>query len=303
MTKDRLAPSGRGTSLRRWSLVGFLGGVLFFLVTGLPQGMVRADTPSGTVDLSVRGNLLSVQINQASLREVLGALARQIPLTVTAPSPVLQDRVTMTFTNVPLEEGIERILQGRQFALISTRASDTQGLPAQAKVLEIVVLNSADSPSPMASLETLAPSPLPVRRAALKFFQEEDPLNYLKWKAIQGPDADTRLAALERLSERGDEGEVLETMVTALEDEAPEIRAAALELLEDQGETLPLAPVARMAREDDNPELRMQALEVLGDLEPELAVGPLIQALQDSDPEVREFATDLLEDLRALEED
>jgi len=259
--------------------------------------------PSGTVDLSVRGNLLSVQINQASLREVLGKLARQIPLRVSAPSPVLQDRVSMTFTNVPLEGGIERILQGQPFALISTRASDTQGFPAQAKVLEIVVLNRADSPSPMDSLETLASSPLPVRRPTPKFLQEEVPLNYLKWEALQAWDPNTRLAALERLSEQGDEGEVLETLVTALEDEAPEIRGAALELLVDQGEALPSAPVARMALADHNPELRMQALDVLGDLEPEIAVGPLTQALQDSDPEVREFATDLLEDFRALEED
>ncbi len=303
MTKDRLAPTGRLTPLRRRSLVGFLGAVLFFLVTGIPQGVVFADTTSGTVDFSVRGNLLSVQIDQASLREVLGKLARQIPLTVTAPSSVLQDRVSMTFTNVPLEEGIERILQGRQFALISTRSSDTQGRPTQAKVLEIVVLDSADSPSPRASLETLASSPIPVHRPTPKFLQEEVPLNYLKWEALQAWDSDTRLAALEKLSERGDEGEVLETLATALQDEAPEIRAAALELLEDNGESLPSAPVARMAREDDNPELRMQALEVLGELEPEIAVGPLTQALQDSDPEVRELATELLEDLRALEKD
>ena len=206
MTKDRLPPPGRFTPLRCCSLVGFLGAVLFFLVTGLPQGVVRADTPSGTVDLSVRGTLLSVQIDQASLGEVLGALARQIPLTVTAPNSVLQGRVSMTFTNVPLEEGIERILQGRHFALISTRSSDNQGRLTQAKVLEIVVLNRADSPSPGAPLETVAPSPLPVHQPTPKFLQEDVPLNYLKWEALQASDPNTRLAALERLSARGGRG-------------------------------------------------------------------------------------------------
>ncbi|MGH2359618.1 MAG: hypothetical protein ACRDGM_03635 [bacterium] len=80
---------------------------------GLTHGAGPADRASRPVVLSLQGDRLSATIAQAPLREVLAELARQVPLRVSMNGPEAEERVSLSFRNLPLAEGIERILAGR----------------------------------------------------------------------------------------------------------------------------------------------------------------------------------------------
>ena len=125
-------------------LLGFCG--------GLAHGAGPADRASGTVVLSLQGDRLSATIAQAPLREVLAELARQVPLRVSMSGPVAEERVSLSFRNLPLAEGIERILAGKSYALIYAAAPAAPGSPERTRpertrIVEIVVLPHEGPPA------------------------------------------------------------------------------------------------------------------------------------------------------------
>ncbi len=209
------------------------------VLLSFPWGMTASAEPSNTsprpLVLSVRGDRISVKIDHVSLQEVLAELARQVPLTVYVAGPVAQEPVAMTFRNLPLEEGVKRILEGKQYVLIHDRPSSANGAPGGGRIVKILVMPRVGSPSGIAALETKKPRPpvaSPVRQTVTPVAKGPK-LEQLRRQALEAKNPSDRAEALEALSEQGKGEEVLPTLAKALQDKDESVREVALELLNE----------------------------------------------------------------------
>ncbi len=253
-------------------LTGFL--VLPFF--GWCAGGAGTEARSGTsYVLTLQHDHLSAAIENLPLRDVLEKLSRLTDIEVSLEGSVGDESVTVEFKNLPLEDGIRRILQGKSFALTYTQTSFSKGHAALPKVVGIRVVpkgagqsinkESADSVIPFSSSDTRERPP--------------ESLEARTREALPPPESAT---------------------ASGLRDQDPKVREAILEKLGQTGQTVPVEPLAEMALTDASPALRMDALELLAEKGGDAALDSLKQALQDPDPGVRGLAQGLLDERRVL---
>ena len=101
---------------------------------------VSEDLVSPSLSLSVENQRLTVHIQQVSLREVLETLIEQVPITVTIKGFEGKNPISATFTDLPFIEGVERLLQGQDYALLYQRTDSGSRSSGQAQLAEIFVL-------------------------------------------------------------------------------------------------------------------------------------------------------------------
>ncbi len=116
-----------------------------------------------TIFFSQDDHTLTVNLDNFPLREALQNLANQLPITITLKGITGQKKLSTRFTHLPVEQGIERLLQGQDYAILYSHApSSQQALPKEIIVLprKIVSENTISSEitilaSPNVDQETL----------------------------------------------------------------------------------------------------------------------------------------------------
>ena len=93
---------------------------------------------------------LTVHVDNVPLREVLQELSDRLAVTVTLMGFTGDMPLSTTFTDLPLEQGLEKLLQGKDYALL--HRSTAPSLNTQLK--EIIVLPRLDSSSSSQAAET-----------------------------------------------------------------------------------------------------------------------------------------------------
>jgi hypothetical protein len=68
--------------------------------------------------VTARGDRLSVALHHAPLGQVLSELARQAKIHVEFPASIQNDLISERFDNLPLEQGISRLLLGHSVAMV-----------------------------------------------------------------------------------------------------------------------------------------------------------------------------------------
>ncbi len=277
-----------GLSFMRASLLGFC---LVVPVEAAAEGAEANPSfaPAPGLDIRVRGDRLSAKLDKVALQDVLAALAQQIPIAVSFKGPVGQKPIATTFQDLPLEEGLRRILQGQEYAIIHMSPQVVSRPGRVEGIREILVFSrpgagSGDQWTQLA--QKRAPSFEDLRRQAFK-----------------SPNPGDRAVALEELRGMGEDDEIVPILTRALQDKDSGVRQLALELLEDTLAPLPQEPVAQIALKDRNPRLRATALNLLAYRGEENAIGTLKNALQDPDSRVRETAATLLDELGVMDEE
>jgi hypothetical protein len=259
---------------KRFGVVLCIGALLAFC----PWGTEAAEHSGRSFFLSVQGDLLSVQIDQVSLWTVFEELARQTHLKVYFAGSAAEEKVSVEFHDLPLEEGIKQILKGKSYILVSAPAGNDS--PVEPRGIEIAVMPSAAG----SSVATGSEGP----RESLREMEE------IRDQVTPG-------SALDASGEARDESEVLQSIAAALHDEDPEVSAAALELLEEAGELSFLRPLAERVLTDTTSQGRMEALEPLAEEDEAGALDVLKRGLRDSDPRVRALSHRLLKILGQTE--
>ena len=294
----------RRERVRRRHILG-RGAVIavLILVLGLWTGGIAAEHPEGampSVQLTVQGDRVSAKITQAPLGAVLAELARQAGLTVYITSSDATQTVSANFEALSLTEGIKRILQERSYTLISAPTFSAEGKPGAQRVVKIRVLSTGEAYTTLTGSQVEEPAGSPPPPA----LHNADALAQLKRDALEAPDAKTRVAALEALAEQQKEGDNLATVVVpALRDAAPEVRREALRMLDTvvPAEQGLVNYIAEMAQTDASPQLRATALGYLAQIQGSETQSYLQQALQDPDPTVSERAEQLLDFIKAVQ--
>ncbi len=174
--------------MRLWNCVPTLL-VIATLSSPLPAADLAVRT-LGRFTVNVRGKLITLAVEKAPLVRLLKEIGQQAEIEVDYPSSIQSELVSDSFTDLPLEQALSRLLVGRSFVLFY-RASDPRTTMRAFGGRLVLLAKDGGHSTPIAP-----------------------------------PPAATRLAALERLSQRRDAAAVDE-MARAMVDPDDEVRTRA----------------------------------------------------------------------------
>ena len=261
---------------------------------------------------------LTVKVTDMPLTELLQEIASQSGLTLVLPGS-LQDRISVEFHQLPLKEGLRRILRHQNFALEYAEQAPEQGQSTAPRPTKLWILSRGDAGhpgQPTAGEHPRAPSSRrdevedsPVLEEALlsdDAGEREEAVKALGASggpeavgplslALADEDEDVREAAIAALADLGGEA-AAEALAAALEDQDRRLRNRAVEALQDIGGEA-AAEALGTALEDQDRRLRNRAVEALQDIGGEAAAEALGTALHDEDGRVRQAAVEALEEI------
>ena len=265
---------GSSRSFTRLSLflfVSVLLGSTFPLDGAL--GASEPEAAKGPFVVELRGDRLTVRVKEIPLRMVLEAIGRHSGVEVAFAGP-LEEKITASFDELPLDEGVKRFLGGRSYVFLYAAAG--AGQPPSVVLSKVSVLGEG-------------------RPAG--HGPEQGPPKPGRPGASAQPDPAKPAEAMEPLA-AGDEAGMMRNLLEVVHQEGDgPARAAALSGLEEL-ETVPVAPLSAIALHDRDPVIRRGALELLGRraaADPQVREVVEAAATADSDQDVRESAIALLE--------
>lgn len=271
--------SGSPLRVPRARLVRFLvigASTLLALTAGRGTGAWGAEPGREVV---VRRGLLSVDLREAPLAEVLRSIGEQSGLRVTVADEV-SAQVTETFTNVPLEQGIRRLARWHSLVAIYVASERAGGVPelAELRVYGMSVRASGEVGAAMDRQDGMDPASLVAAEPG-----------------AAAPSVALRIQGLRRLAQTGDQAAVAPLAQALTRDREPQVRAEAAIGLATVGGEAALAALTE-ALTDENVSVRLRVADALGRFQDDRARQMLDQmGHDDSEPRVRRRATAILE--------
>ena len=247
----------------------------------------REDSHASTLSIRVEGGMLSVEAHDATLSDVLHAIAEQAAVSLEIHSGGA-DRVTDSFSGERLDSGIRRLARGHDVILVyaATNGSDDRGRLVEAHVYE------ASAPA-VGSI--VAPSDRSARlrlvRELMRQARQQPAASRASLTAMLQSDAEptVRASAANALGNiRGPE--TVAALTAALGDQDATVRASALSSLGRMREEGAVGSIARVLAGDADVKVRRAAIWALSTLQSQDARLALEGAATDSDWDVRRAA-------------
>ena len=182
---------------------------------------------SHAIKLSQNDQQLTARIDNVPLRQVLQVLANQLSITITLLGQGGHTPFSTTFTDLSLEQGIEQILRGQDYALLYSQATSSQ----QPSIKEIIVLPRQSSLTTTAWAETeIVMSPME-NQQEFSENQKQPPFNTFELRKLEPTELAHAAEALHQLSDQSQTQRASQN-TQAMEEENFEIREIATTLLE-----------------------------------------------------------------------
>jgi hypothetical protein len=195
--------------------------------------------------------------------EVFAELARQTGIQVQVEGAAAIETVSMEFTNLPLDEGIKQILQGKNYALTYTdETHDRRGGP---KIVAVRVLPTSSEPKPSGPVSDVATGPNPRLGTSA---------------VVQGAEIEDRNAVVSLLS--------------ATHDADPRARRTAVKALGDLGDESAVEALGQLLINDSDKKVRRAATDALAEIGSPQALRELGRALKDQDLVVQRNAAEAI---------
>ena len=285
------------------------------LLAAVAVGPVHGSPRQGGRLVSIQDNRLSATLDRVPLRDVLAALADEVPFKISVKGEVQAEPISISLHDVELERGLRRLLRGTSYAMTYEPASLASTPADKPRLVELMVIGS-EKAAPNSHVQSMGGTdmampltqgmgsrPLGTDKAMPRRNYRDapasastDPSPEQHFRASDDPGQ--RVEALRTLGQQRSP-EFDTALGSALDDPQEEVRATALEVLRDTGSAVPAERITRLAREDGNAQLRIDALALLADHAPDAAWEALESALQDAEPTVREHAERLLEEVES----
>lgn len=232
----------------------------------------------GSLTLSVQKDTLNAQLYQVLLHEVFRELSQQIALIVALQASFVHKPVSTAFTDLPLAEGLEKILIGTDYALTHTNKLFSPSSDEIRQFWDITVMSR-------------------VKKSNKSLTPQQDTVQQ-QWVRLASKGHQSNAQQLSLVSEaRNSAALESQTYATVLGNEQIHEQRAVQHL----ESSIPQDQLVNMALKNSNPTLQIQALELLTEYWAETAEDTLQQALEDPNQDVRELAQELLEDLDIFE--
>lgn len=261
---------------------------VFFLLSIPPLIGIGTNADAEVFDIKFTNGKLSVKLDDTPLEKVLKEIMTQSGARIWLTDSI-DTKVTMEYQDVPIREGIRRILKDKNYAFSYD--------PNELKEGKISIVSANKSKEIYTPTSQKPPEKLIKRKDKKK---EKDPkFEALAKDALENEDAEKREDAIIALGETEDK-RAIEIIAKALEkDTNVDVRLSAIDaLLEiDIDDAAIIKPISKAALSDKDPWVRESAVEALGEIESKEAIEIIKQALNDEDGSVREIAQEILDDL------
>lgn len=244
-----------------------------------PPSLVAGDDvpvePSGHVGtVRVHDGLISIDVRKASLGDVFSEIQEQAAIAFDAPESVASQLVSQRFSNLPIAQGIQRLLSQQNYLIVHAPSASAEQAPG----LSVRVLGESNLPTGL------------VRPESGSVADRDDA-------------ASQRATRLSALADDADPATIVSAVEQSINDPHDLVRETALLVLAMMPpDKVPATLVANVALNDPNAGLRLIALEMLGHLSSsnrEVATRTLSTAINDHNPEVQQLAQELLDGLVA----
>ena len=285
--------------------------------------------PSAAIDVVVRQGRLTIDVRNAPLAQVLRTIAERAGLALTLRSD-LSAPITQSFTDLPLREGIERLVRGHSLALSYGAAG---GGPGGEIVTGVWVMDGSSAPGAFAVARSAeSTSELPSQGARDSRASEPSSLNDNKDEkagaiaggaAVESPGTRwiREIRTLTEEAVRGSEAavadlgdiiasdadaavrhqavaalgqlkgpEIEEVLTDALADVDTSVRVRAVRGLRGAGTDTAVQSLTEVLAGDPDPQVRLAAVRALTSLPGTVTAQGLEKALSDPDAVVRETA-------------
>ena len=255
-----------------------------------------ADTPPGEeiFDIKFNNGQLTAKLKNSPLEKVLKEIMEQSGARIWL-NDAIDATVTMEFQNVPIREGVRKILKDKNYAFLYA--------PNEIKEGKLSIISASKSKEMFTKTKDVPPKKppqKPVQPTAKKgkAKKEKPSFEALVKDALENEDAGKREDAIIALGESKDK-KAMETIVKALaNDPSEDVRLSAIDALLEIGDKSVAEPLSQ-ALKDRDPWVRESAVEALGEVGGEAAIEFIKGALNDEDGSVRELAQETLEELNA----
>ena len=293
-----LISSDRSAAYLRASSITFCQLVFLSIWAGVALNAPCRASPLPDVrfSLSPDSGSLSASISNAPLATALAELGKVMPLQVHFSGEGANDIVSASFTDLPPDEAIRRIVGDNyllEFAGAGSRgekyAPPLQGLT----VIRIL----ARSHGAVSSRTSQSAGPVDKQAPTLSE-AEKAGIAELSRNAIESNTPDERIQALLTLAGYAgsvQKGLIAPTFEKALADPEAEVRKAAFRGISENSMAISDASLIDVAGADEEPEIRLQSLyEIVNRTNPAVARAFLEKAQQDPDTQVSQTAQELL---------
>jgi hypothetical protein len=277
------------TLLRFFAATGLFAVLIANISAVQDSAPIQSDNrPPSATEVVVREGRLSIRAENESLVALLSAVARHASLSITVAPELDADRVSIAFADMPIDEGLRRILREYDAFFYHSGALGTPAeVPAEAETHRLTAPPLTVWVFPRGSGRGLAPL------SASAWVNDADLEAHLT-----APNPGTRVRAIEALIERrGDEATSAVLMMLADDDDS--VRARTLELAFGGGLEVPSDRVFDLALNDRSAVVRLQALQIASERPGPEAAAVAESAQHDPDPHVRIEAKAMLARLAA----
>lgn len=266
---------------------------MLVFTTGMVD-VLQAGMPSGeeVLDIKFSNGQLSARIKNSPLEKVLKEIMSQSGARIWL-SDSFDGTVTAEFQNIPIGEGVRRILKDKNYAFAYALHEVKEGklsIISASKSREVVTKVKEEPP------KKVLPRPgTPVVKKE-KPKKEKTSFESLVKDALENEDPGKREDAIIALGESKDPGAIEIISKVLANDPNEDMRLSAIDALLDIGDKSIVEPLS-IALRDRDPWIRESAVEALGEVGGEAAVELIKSALNDEDGSVRELAQETLEEL------
>ena len=259
-----------------------------FLSAPIPDLSASGEPKAGgsAFFVRVKDNLLTVKLKDVPLEKVLTEIVNQTGIQISIDGP-MEELVSADFSDLPLDEGLKRLLRDFNHIFIYRGAKARAPEPEIRKV--IIYSKRGEISDKRLEPRVIRPEKRPPRK--LKQAPRESLVRAPEDKNERVEDKTVDLTP-----ELKDEKSIVELTAVLLNDNDEEARDEAAQALGDLRDSRAIGALIQ-ALKDKDAGVRESAVDALGTIGGEEVLRPLMDSLKDEDEDVREAAAEALKNL------
>lgn len=281
------------TFYRRVKKYVYLG--LFATLVSLPISLIntdqilRAEILAGEETSGIRfsDGRLSAKLKNSPLKEVLKEIMSQSKSKIWL-GDLSDEAITIEFQDIPIREGIHKILKDKNYAFIYAPREIQEG--------KLSIMGTTKSDEFFVEEEEME-EPQEIHQQYMeRNDREKVSFESLVKDAMENEDSERREEAIIALGESRDKKAVEVISKALTNDTSEDVRLSAIDALLSIGDGSIIQPLS-LAMKDQKPSIRESAIEALGAIGDATAIESIKNALNDQDDAVRELAKEILAEI------